>query len=66
MSKSGAIEGRAGQSLLLFDVPKASAERVLLIGPRRGRRTFTPPAAIRKAVVKMVRALNEAGRQGTP
>ena len=59
VAKSGAIEGRAGQSLLLFDVPKAAAERILLVG-LGSEKDFTP-RNYRKAVVKAVRALNEAG-----
>src|SRR5579871_1885059 len=59
VAKSGAIEGRAGQSLLLFDVPKLSAERVLLVG-LGAEKDFTV-RSYRKAVVKAVRALNEAG-----
>ncbi|HEY3643995.1 MAG TPA: M17 family peptidase N-terminal domain-containing protein, partial [Gammaproteobacteria bacterium] len=59
VAKSGAFEGRAGQSLLLFDVPKASAERVLLVG-LGAEKDFTA-RSYRKAMVKTVRALNEAG-----
>ena len=59
VAKSGAIEGRAGQSLLLFDVPKAAAERILLVG-LGAEKDFTP-RNYRKAIVKTVRALNEAG-----
>jgi leucyl aminopeptidase len=59
ISKGGAIEGRAGQSLLLFDVPKLSAERVLLVG--LGQEKDFTTRNYRKAVIKAVRALNEAG-----
>jgi leucyl aminopeptidase len=59
LAKSGAIEGRAGQSLLLFDVPKAAAERVLLVG--LGQEKDFTPRNYRKAMAKTVRALNEAG-----
>ena len=57
--KSGAIEGRAGQSLLLFDVPKLASERVLLVG--LGSEKDFSLRGYRKAVLKAVRALNEAG-----
>ena len=59
VAKSGAIEGRAGQSLLLFDIPKLSAERVLLVG-LGAEKDFTS-RSYRRAMVKVVRALNEAG-----
>jgi leucyl aminopeptidase len=59
IAKGGAIEGRAGQSLLLFDVPKANAERVLLVG-LGAEKDFTA-RSYRKAMVKAVRALNDAG-----
>src|SRR5690349_7541783 len=32
LTRSGTIEGRAGQTLMLFDVPKLHAERVLPVG----------------------------------
>src|SRR6185312_3360160 len=59
IAKSGVIEGRAGQSLLLFDVPKVSAERVLLVG--LGQEKDFTARNYRKAMVKAVRVLNEAG-----
>jgi leucyl aminopeptidase len=59
IAKGGAIEGRAGQSLLLFDVPKISAERVLLVG--LGQEKDLTVRGYRKAMVKAVRTLNEAG-----
>ena len=59
LAKSGAIEGRAGRSLLLFDVPKLAAERLLLVG-LGAEKDFTL-RAYRKAMLKAARALNEAG-----
>ncbi|HEY1774331.1 MAG TPA: leucyl aminopeptidase [Gammaproteobacteria bacterium] len=59
IAKGGATEGRVGQSLLLFDVPKANAERVLLVG-LGAEKDFTT-RNYRKAMVKAVHALNEAG-----
>ena len=59
IAKSGAIEGRAGQSLLLFEVPKLTAERVLLIG--LGPEKEFSLRGYRKAMSKAVRALNDAG-----
>ncbi|HEV7164787.1 MAG TPA: leucyl aminopeptidase [Gammaproteobacteria bacterium] len=59
LAKSGAIEGRAGQTLLLFDVPKLQAERVLLVG--LGAEGDLSLRGYRKAMQKAVRALNEAG-----
>ena len=59
MAKSGAIEGRAGQTLLLFDVPKVQAERLLLVG--LGPEGDLSLRGYRKAMQKAVRALNDAG-----
>ncbi|HEX2668790.1 MAG TPA: leucyl aminopeptidase [Gammaproteobacteria bacterium] len=59
VAKSGAIEGRAGQAQLLFDVPKAAAERVLLVG--LGKEKDFGLRAYRKATVKAARTLSEAG-----
>ena len=59
LAKSGAIEGRAGQTLLLFDVPKLHAERVLLVG--LGSEGDISLRGYRRAMQKAVRALNEAG-----
>ena len=59
LAKSGAIEGRAGQTLLLFDVPKLPAERLLLVG--LGAEGDLSLRGYRKAMQKAVRALNEAG-----
>ena len=59
LAKSGAIEGRAGQTLLLFDVPKLQAERVLLVG--LGSEGDLNLRGYRKAMQKAVRALNDAG-----
>ena len=58
-AKSGAFEGRAGQTLLLFDVPKLTAERVLLVG--LGSEGDLSLRGYRKAMQKTVRALNDAG-----
>ena len=59
IAKSGAIEGRPGQTLLLFDVPKLAAERVLLIG--LGSEKDLSLRSYRKAIAKAVRTLNDAG-----
>jgi len=59
LAKSGAIEGRAGQTLLLFDVPKLHAERVLLVG--LGSESDLNLRGYRRAMQKAVRALNDAG-----
>ena len=58
-AKSGGCEGRAGQSLMLFDVPKLAAERVLIIG--LGAERDFGVRGYRKAMNRAVRALNEAG-----
>src|SRR5690348_14620042 len=55
----GAIEGRAGQVLMLFDVPKSGAERVLLVG--LGPEKDFNARGYRKAMLRAARALNEAG-----
>ncbi|HEX5339630.1 MAG TPA: leucyl aminopeptidase [Gammaproteobacteria bacterium] len=57
--KSGAIEGGAGQSLLLFEVPGLAADRVLLLG--LGAQKNLNLRSYRKALHKAARALNEAG-----
>ncbi len=57
--RGGAIEGRAGQTLLLFDVPKSGAERILLVG--LGAEKDLTARSYRKAMARAVRALNEAG-----
>ncbi len=59
LTRSGAIEGRAGQTLLLFDVPKLHAERVLLVG--LGAEGDLSLRGYRRAMQKAVRALNDAG-----
>ncbi|HSC48468.1 MAG TPA: leucyl aminopeptidase [Gammaproteobacteria bacterium] len=59
VAKGGAIEGRAGQTLLLFDVPQLAAERVLLVG--LGPEKDLNLRGYRKAVLKTVRALIESG-----
>jgi leucyl aminopeptidase len=57
--KSGALTGRNGQSLMLFQVPGVSAERVLLID--LGTEKEFNLRAYRKAVNKAVRALLDGG-----
>ena len=57
--KSGAFAGRSGQSLMLFQLPAVSAERVLLIG--LGAEKGFNLRAYRKAVDKAVRALLDGG-----
>ena len=59
VAKGGAIEGRAGQTLLLFDVPHLAAERVLLVG--LGAEKDCSLRSYRKAMLKAVRAVNDAG-----
>ena len=56
MAKSGAIEGRAGQTLLLFDAQAARRTRVAG-GAGLGEGT-QPARGYRKAMQKTVRALN--------
>src|SRR5579872_2586273 len=57
--KSGAIEGRTGQTLLLFDVPKLAAERVLLVG--LGPEKDLSLRSYRRAMQRVTKALNDAG-----
>ena len=57
--KSGAVDGRAGQTLLLFDVPKLAAERLLVVG--LGPEGDLSLRGYRRAMQKAVRALNDAG-----
>jgi len=57
--QGGAIEGRAGQALMLYEVPKSGAERVLLVG--LGPEKDLTARGYRKAILRTVRALNEAG-----
>ncbi|MGE5625878.1 MAG: leucyl aminopeptidase [Bacillota bacterium] len=57
--RSGAMEGRVGQALMLFEVPKSGAERVLLVG--LGAEKDLTLRGYRKAMLRAVRALNEAG-----
>ena len=57
--KGGAIEGRAGQTLLLFDVPKLAAERVLLVG--LGPEKDLSLRGYRRAMQRVTKALNDAG-----
>ena len=59
LMQGGAIEGRPGQTLMLFDVPKARAERVLLVG--LGAEKDLNARGYRKAMLRAVRALNDAG-----
>ena len=56
---SGATEGRSGQTLMLFDVPKSGAERVLLVG--LGQEKELTARGYRKVMLRAVRALNDAG-----
>ncbi|MBU6421837.1 MAG: leucyl aminopeptidase [Gammaproteobacteria bacterium] len=57
--KSGAFAGRSGQSLMLFQIPSVSAERVLLIG--LGAEKEFNLRVYRKVVDKSVRALLDGG-----
>ena len=57
--KGGALEGRSGQTLLLFQVPGITAERLLLVGLGM-EKDFKLPT-YRKAMHQTVRALNDNG-----
>ena len=55
--KKGDFEGKAGQSLLLYDLPDVSCERVLLLG--LGPEKEFSLEAYRKAVRRMATVLND-------
>jgi leucyl aminopeptidase len=57
--KRGDLEGKAGQSLMLYEVPGTAAQRVLLVGcgPQK---EFTP-ARYRKTVANAIGQLNRSG-----
>ncbi|MHB8405750.1 MAG: leucyl aminopeptidase [Gammaproteobacteria bacterium] len=57
--KGGTLEGRSGQTLLLFQVPGIAAERLLLVGLGM-EKDFKLPT-YRKAIYQAVRALNDNG-----
>ena len=57
--KDGALQGRSGHVLPLFQVPGIAAECLLLVG--LGAEKEFNLRAYRKAIYKSVRALNEAG-----
>lgn len=57
--KSGALTGRPGQSLLLFQVPGIKSEQLLLIG-LGGEKEFNL-RAYRKAMYRSVHVLNDTG-----
>ncbi|MFN2309425.1 MAG: M17 family peptidase N-terminal domain-containing protein, partial [Gammaproteobacteria bacterium] len=57
--RRGDLEGRAGQTLLLHDVPNTLSERVLLVGC--GKEREFDSNAYRKAVTTAARTLNETG-----
>lgn len=57
--KRGDLEGKAGQMLMLYNVPGVRAERVLLSGC--GSETELTDNRFREIVAKMVATLNEAG-----
>ena len=59
IAKSGALTGRSGQSLMLFQVPGVSAERVLLVG--LGTEKEFDLRAFRKAANKAVHELLDGG-----
>ena len=58
-AKSGGVEGRTGQTLMLFEVPGLAAERVLVVG--LGAEKDLTLRGYRKAMQKVVRALNDGG-----
>jgi len=57
--RRGDLEGKPGQSLLLFDVPEAQCERVLLIGC--GREREIDDRRFRKIAAHAAAALNDTG-----
>ncbi len=57
--RGGALEGRSGQTLLLFQVPGIATACVLLVG--LGAEKDFNLRAYRKSVYKAVRALNDSG-----
>ena len=57
--RRGDLEGKPGQSLLLFDVPEAQCERVLLIGC--GREREIDDRRFRKIAAHATAALNDTG-----
>ena len=57
--KRGDMEGKAGATLLLHNVPGVAAERVLLVG--LGREAEFGPRQYREAVAAAVRTLNATG-----
>jgi leucyl aminopeptidase len=57
--KRGDLEGKPGQSLMLYDVPGTAAQRVLLVGC--GTQRELTPARYRQVVAKAIRELNAGG-----
>lgn len=57
--RRGDLEGKPGQSLLLFNVPEALCERVLLVGC--GREREVDDRRFRQILAHAVAALNETG-----
>jgi len=57
--KSGALEGRSGQTTLLYQVPGITADRLLLVG--LGKEKDFNLQTYRKAMYQSVRALNDNG-----
>ncbi|MDE2234727.1 MAG: leucyl aminopeptidase [Gammaproteobacteria bacterium] len=57
--KQGAIQGRSGQALMLYQVPGMRAAQLLLVG--LGKEPDFKLQAYRKAVLRASRALNEYG-----
>jgi len=59
--RRGDMEGRAGTTLLLHDVPNVAADRVLLVG--LGRETAFGDKQYREAIAGAIRALNASGAE---
>ena len=57
--KRGGIEGKIGQSLLLFDIPEARCERVLLMGC--GKSEDLDERRFRQIVTHAGKAMNQSG-----
>jgi leucyl aminopeptidase len=57
--KRGDLDGKLGQSLMLYDVPGTSAQRVLLVGC--GPQKELTAARYRQIVAKAIRELNAGG-----
>jgi leucyl aminopeptidase len=61
--RRGDLEGKAGQTLLLHNVPNTLADRILLVGC--GRERELDDNQYRKIVTKAIRSLHESGAMET-